>query len=100
MGDRRVPGSLTMPVSRIIAIKSHDFGVIALSAVRYALGRRMYIVNETCRILRENKEALAENDKRMIVRDIERELALAAPGLLGDRTDHEDWVAIVKELTA
>lgn len=71
---------------------SSEISTILVSAERYALGRRTYIVNWTCRVIRDNMHLLLENDKQVIINDIKTALEY------GDEIDKEDWFCLLKRL--
>lgn len=65
-----------------------DSSMMILSAVRYALGRRTYVVNWTCEFVANNLHLLLPKDVKIIIRDIkeqERDYSL------GDKCDVNDW---------
>lgn len=47
-----------------------DLSAMLLSAERYALGRRTYIVNWTCEFIERNLHLITENDKLVMIKDI------------------------------
>jgi len=69
-----------------------DISMILVSAERYALGRRTYIVQWTCEFITENMHLLTEKDKQVMIRDIE------SPISYGDDCDKECWLALLKKL--
>ena len=69
-----------------------DISTILVSAERYALGRRTYIVSWTCRVIRDNMHLLLENDKQVIINDIKTALEY------GNEIDKEDWMCLLKRL--
>lgn len=85
----------------------HDF--IAVSAVRYAMGRQTYIVDETCQWLRAVWPTLDPMARELIARDvteaIKKDDAVRAMRLvsscrpLGGDCDRAQWLA-VRELWA
>lgn len=71
------------------------FSEMMVSAVRYALGRRTYIVSDTCRYIEHVLPLLTENDIGVIYRDIvdaEREKDL------GDECDVCDWLMLKNKI--
>ena len=71
-----------------------DLSMILVSAERYALGRRTYIVHWTCKFIEENIHLLSNKDKQVIIRDLESAV------FYGDDCDEKDWkklLAILKE---
>lgn len=71
-----------------------DLSAMLLGAVRYALGRRTYIVDWTCEFIRNNTHLLLEKDKKVIIRDIEQQKEYG----YGDKCDEEDWLALLDYL--
>lgn len=74
--------------------KLEDISAMLLSAERYALGRRTYIVDWTCGFIRNNLHLLTEKDKRVMIRDIENPISY------GDECDKENWLRLLKVLEA
>ena len=71
-----------------------DLSMILVSAERYALGRRTYIVNWTCEFIEKNLALLTEKDRQVMIRDLENPISY------GDECDEKDWkrlLAILKE---
>lgn len=62
--------------------------VLAVPAVRYALGRRTYVVADVARTLVAHRDALALKTKAAIVREITADLDA---GLGGDEIDRHEW---------
>lgn len=71
-----------------------DIGAMMISAVRYALGRRTYIVNWTCEFIAKNQHLLLEKDKKVIIRDIKEQEEYG----YGDKCDEEDWLRLLEIL--
>ncbi len=65
--------------------EAKDMSMILVPAERYALGRRTYIVDWTCKIIKRNVHLLTENDKLVIIRDIE------VAYYYGDKCDEKNW---------
>lgn len=65
-----------------------DRGTLLIGAVRYALGRRTYVVSTTCRIARAALRELDDGSRGVIARDIREALAR---GRCGDEIDDRDW---------
>lgn len=49
-----------------------DISAMLVSAERYALGRMSYIVSWTCNVIMKNLHLITENDKQVMIADIER----------------------------
>jgi len=62
-----------------------DLSMILVSAERYALGRRTYIVNWTCEFIENNLNLLTKKDRQVMIRDLESAV------FYGDDCDEEDW---------
>lgn len=74
---------------------NEKFSEMMVSAVRYALGRRTYVVSDTCGYIKHVLPLLTENDIGTIYRDIadaEREKRL------GDECDVCDWLMLKKNI--
>lgn len=69
-----------------------DISMTLVSAERYALGRRTYIVQWTCEIISKNMNLLLGKDKRVMIGDIEQATDY------GDECDKECWLRLVKKL--
>lgn len=69
-----------------------DISTMLLSSERYALGRKTYIVALTCSFIRRNMHFLTENDKKVMIRDIEE------CENYGDWFDKEEWMKLLNEL--
>ena len=64
-----------------------DLSAMLVSSVRYALGRRTYIVNWTCEFIERNQHLLSARDKLVMIRDIEQQKEFG----YGDDCDEKDW---------
>ena len=76
--------------------KLEDISAMLLSAERYALGRRTYIVDWTCEFIRNNLHLILEKDKKVMIRDIKQQEEYG----YGDECDKEDWLRLLKILEA
>ena len=72
--------------------EAEDMSMILVSAARYALGRRTYIVQWTCEIIDENMQLLSEKDKEVMIRDIEQAYSY------GDECDKQMWMLLLEKL--
>lgn len=86
-----------MRKSKSMTIERGDekFSEMMVSAVRYALGRKTYVVSDTCGYIKHVLPLLTENDIGTIYRDIadaEREKRL------GDECDVCDWLMLKKNI--
>ena len=68
--------------------KISDMSAMLVSAVRYALGRKTYIVSWTCEFVENNLHLMLERDIRVMIRDIKLQENKYG---LGDSCDEEDW---------
>ena len=62
-----------------------DLSMILVSAERYALGRRTYIVNWTCEFIEDNLALLTDKDRQVMIRDLENPISY------GDECDEKKW---------
>lgn len=69
-----------------------DMSMMLVSAERYALGRRTYIVQWTCEIISKNMNLLLGKDKRVMIGDIEQATDY------GDECDKECWLGLLEKL--
>lgn len=70
--------------------KYEDLSAMLVSAVRYALGRRTYIVDWICEVISNNLHLLSEKDKYVMMRDIKEQEKYG----LGDNGDKNDWLRL------
>lgn len=70
-----------------------DYEHILISALRYALGRRTYIVEQTVDYIIKELPKLSFQCKRIMIHDIEHPLCG-----YGDPCDKEDWMRLLAEL--
>lgn len=69
-----------------------DISAMLLSAERYALGRRTYIVEWTCNFIENNLNLITLKDKQVMIQDIEK------CNNLGDECDKKDWEILLQIL--
>lgn len=69
-----------------------DLSMILVSAGRYALGRRTYIVQWTCEFIKNNIHLLSNKDKQVMIRDIENPISY------GDDCDEKEWKKLLEIL--
>ena len=72
--------------------ENEDISMILVSAERYALGRRTYIVQWTCEIIRNNLHLLSAKDRQVMIRDLENPISY------GDECDKVEWLKLLKIL--
>lgn len=71
-----------------------DLSAMLVGAVRYALGRRTYIVDWTCEFITNNLHLLTEKDKQVMIRDIKGQEKYG----YGDECDKYDWLELLRIL--
>ena len=49
----------------------NDLKDMIISALRYAIGRKTYIVNETCEFIKKHPELIDERVKKIMLKDLE-----------------------------
>ena len=69
-----------------------DLSMILVSAERYALGRKTYIVNWTCEFIENNLALLTDKDRQVMIRDLENPISY------GDDCDENDWKRLLAKL--
>ena len=72
--------------------KIEDLSAMLVSSVRYALGRRTYIVNWTCEFIENNLDLITLSNKKVMIRDIEYQKNY------GDDCDEHDWLRLLNIL--
>ena len=73
---------------------------ILVCAVRYALGRMSYTVNDVCEYVKAKRKGLSQYCINIIIRDIEEEIERYhnACHILGDLCDERDWFELLQIL--
>ena len=74
--------------------KLEDISAMLLSAERYALGRRTYIVDWTCEFISNNLHLILERDKKVMIRDIREQEKYG----YGQQIDEECWLKLLSIL--
>ena len=74
--------------------EEEDLSAMLVCAVRYALGRRTYIVDWTCEFITNNLHLITEKDKNVMIRDIKHQERYG----YGDDCDKSDWLKLLKTL--
>ncbi|MBQ2349661.1 MAG: hypothetical protein II393_00050 [Cytophagales bacterium] len=69
--------------------KIDDISMILVSAERYALGRQTYIVQWTCRLIKDNLHLLTDKDRQVMINDIKN------ANYYGDSIDEEEWLNLL-----
>lgn len=70
----------------------NDLSMILISAERYALGRRTYIVQWTCEFIENNLALLSDKDRQVMIRDLENSISY------GDECDEKEWKILLAML--
>lgn len=71
-----------------------DYEMMCISAVRYALGRRTYIVGITCRYMSDIAEELSRKCRDIMMDDIIQQQRFG----YGDDCDAQDWMQLLTRL--
>ena len=71
-----------------------DYELILTSAMRYALGRRTYIVGVTVGYIISELPNLSQSCKSVMIRDIEEQESFG----YGDECDKRDWMRLLDKL--
>lgn len=50
---------------------NRDLKDMIISALRYAIGRKTYMVNETCEFIKKHPDLIDERVKKVMLRDLE-----------------------------
>lgn len=69
-------------------VRDWHFGMICICAIRYALGRRTYIVGVVCDYIRAKFDDIETSDLLVMIRDIKE------ASDLGDDCDEADWTKL------
>ena len=69
-----------------------DYEHMLISALRYALGRRTYIVELTCKYIESQMPILSDRCKDVMIKDIESQKNY------GDECDREDLMRLLEKL--
>ena len=72
--------------------EAEDISMILVSAERYALGRSTYIVQWTCKIIKDNLHLLTEKDRQVMIRDIRQSEYFGQP------MDKVEWMNLLQIL--
>lgn len=78
-----------------ITITTQEFQKLIIESVRYALGRRSYVVEETNELVRKYLPKIDNNTLGILIRDIELE---ADRDMLGMDFDKKMWLALLDTL--
>lgn len=75
-----------------------DLSAMLLSAERYALGRRTYIVQWTCEFIANNLHLITKKDKQVMIRDIKWQGERDFDNPYGDECDKQEWLKLLQIL--
>lgn len=78
-------------------VSHEDLYQMLVSHVRYAMGRRSYITSSAVEAVKRYWPHLKTGERDVILRDVKEELSRyeRMKALLGDKCDHDGWVALV-----
>lgn len=71
---------------------ANDLSAMLVSAVRYALGCKTYMVEWTCDFIADNKHLLTEKDKKVMTEDIQKQEKYSG---YGADFDKEQWMRLL-----
>ena len=71
-----------------------DYEQILISALRYAFGRRTYIVGMTAEYIENELPKLSDQCRAIMITDIERHRLFG----YSDECDKEDWMQLLEKL--
>lgn len=72
-----------------------DISAMLIGSIRYALGRKTYIVDWTCEFISNNLHLLTNKDINVAIRDIKQQEKIFG---LGDDCDIASWHKLLKIL--
>ena len=78
-----------------MTITAQEFQKLIIESVRYTLGRRSYVVEETNELVRKHLPKIDNNTLGILIRDIELE---ADRDMLGMDFDKKMWLALLDTL--
>lgn len=83
-----------------VMLSPQEFYGLAVSAVRYAMGRATYVVHEVCTLVRAHHHVLTPPQRTVLRRDIQRRLdeARADDRKVGMDVDDQEWLELVELL--
>lgn len=82
-----------MPKLKYLKVKPHDFDALAISALRYSIGRRSYITSWTADVIRAYRKFLHPKTVDVMIRDI-----VNAKSLGDEQIDQPHWVDLKNKL--
>ena len=69
-----------------------DISAMMVNSERYALGRKTYMVEWTCKFISNNLHLLTKKDRNVMIRDIEN------VDNYGYECDEKEWKALLEKL--
>lgn len=75
-------------MTNMLDVNKSELETLLVCSVRYALGRRSYIVSDVCRIAGSYLPHISDQTLVVISRDIQSALST---GCAGDDVDHQSW---------
>jgi hypothetical protein len=83
-------------------LERNELQTLVICSVRYALGRKSYIVEDVCDIVKYNIIRLDKNTAEVILEDIGRKLddAKKRGGFVGHEADHNRWVELYNKINS
>lgn len=76
-----------------IGLTYKEFRTLIISAFRYALGRKTYIVSDTCDLIINHWEYLSKHEKKLICEEIEHAIE---HGMAGMSCDMACWEEVLE----
>lgn len=73
-------------------LNNNDFEVLVLCSMRYALGRKTYVVQEICNIINDNKEKLSNLTIEIITKEVQAAIQNNKAGMDMDVNQWENLV--------
>lgn len=82
-------------------LSTPELETLIVCSVRYALGRKSYIVSDVCSLTKKFWEAIPKSTKLVIRKAISEAIDFAAKksSLVGMKCDHDNWVELLEWTT-
>lgn len=84
----------------MIEVHQSDLYTLLVGSVRYALGRRSYVVGLTAEIVRRHWRDLSTTEREVIMRDLRAEVAAADRRGYESALECRTWTDLVRDLEA
>lgn len=83
-----------------VEVLPNTYWMMLLCTVRYAMGRRSYVVSEAVDLVLKSRQCLTGLQLDQIREEVSHELKICedAGKTLGHKMDHEEWQRLVAEL--